>query len=296
MNVHALLDRWTVQLSRFFFGRSRYFRDGIECPSLAEHLNAISLPRTAIDGAGLSEWTVGSLAGQLQGAVRVAQWRSDKHPTVIFHHGTSEMPFDRSFRRILPYTRHDIPANLVVVRAPFHRSLRDFLQGIRTLTTYAAMLAVSVRVIEALVSHFRTRGIPQTVVSGISLGGFITNLHHTYFNTATFYRPLLAGTAMDAVFTETCYRRLVAPAALTEAVAIRDVLNFEAAFARTDRSNVFPLLARYDQFIEYERQKAAYGEQPIAVLGRGHVTGALAYTAMGRHVLTGLSTEMPRSP
>jgi hypothetical protein len=175
----------------------------------------------------------------------------------------------------------------MAVRAPFGRSLREFLRGIRTLSNYAAMLAVSVKVIEALVSHCRQVGVPTTVVTGISLGGFVTNLHHTYYNSATCYKPLLAGAAMGSTFTESVYGKLVDLSALAQADAIRAVLDFEDAFTHTDRSNVFPLLGRYDQFIEYERQKGAYGAQPIALIDKGHITGALA-TTMRDHVLAGI--------
>lgn len=296
MNIHVLLDHWTIQVSRLFFARNRYFRDGVESPALAEHIRSVALPAPVITGEGLYEWTVDTLVGELNAAFHIAQWRGDDYPTIIYHHGTNETPYDMSFRRILFPGGKATPANLVVVRAPFNRSLKEFLGGIRTLAGYAAMLAVSVRVIEALIQHCWERGVPTTVVTGISLGGFVTNLHHTYFNSATFYKPLFAGTAMDAVFTESCYRALVAPAALVRADAIHAVLNFEEAFTHTDRSNVFPLLGRYDQYIGYERQKRAYGDQLITVLERGHVTGALAYAAMRQHVLAGLEeTVSPRT-
>jgi hypothetical protein len=261
----------------------------VESPPLAEHIDAVEQPTIILAGEGLYEWSADTLVGELTTAVRIAQWLGDDYPTIIHHHGTNEQPFDMSFKQLLPHQKQSIPANLIVVRAPFAGSLKEFTQGIRTLTNYAAMLAVSVQVIEAVIAHCQSRGVPATVVTGISLGGFVTNLHHAFFNSATFYKPLLAGAAMGAIFTESVYSKLVDPSALARKDAILDLLNFEDAFARRDHGNVFPLMGRYDQFIEYERQKRAYGNQPIAVLDKGHVTGALAYTEMRQHILAGVT-------
>jgi hypothetical protein len=285
MNIHELLDRWTIQISRLFFARNRYFRDGVESPSLAAHLMGVALPPLHLAGEGTYTWTANTLAGPLDAACRIAQWRGDGYPTIIYHHGTNETPYDRSFTGIFPHEKVEIPANLIIVRAPFGDSLGAFLRGIRLLANYAAMLAVSVRLIEALIQHCRERGAPAVAVSGISLGGFVTNLHHAHVNSASVYAPLFAGAAMGTLFTQSYYRKLVAPSALAQADAIREVLNFEDAFTRVDVGNVFPLLGRYDQYIDYERQKRVYGEQPLTLLERGHITGALAYATMRRHVL-----------
>jgi hypothetical protein len=288
MNIHILLDNWTIGLSSLFFRRNRYFRDGVESPSLSEHLEATLLEIPKITGEGMYDVRADTRVGPLDAAFKIAQWRGNGYPTVIHHHGTNEQPFDTSFRSVFPYQKSSIPANLIAVCAPYNRSLKDFLQGIRELSNYAAMLAVSVKVIESLVAHCRGEGVPATVVTGISLGGFITNLHHTHYNSATYYKPILAGAAMGSIFTESVYSKLVDPSALEKADLIRDLLNFEDEFAHTGRSNVFPLLGRYDQFIKYERQKGAYGEQPITVLDKGHITGALAFGVLREHVLTGI--------
>ena len=43
---------------------------------------------------------------------------------------------------------------------------------------------------------------------------------------------------------------------------------------------------KYDQIIKFERQKQCYDERLITVLEKGHITGALSYEKLRRHILT----------
>ncbi len=115
---------------------------------------------------------------------------------------------------------------------------------------------------------------PATTVAGISLGGWITNLHHAYFNTADVYRPIFAGAAPDALFLESSYGRLTSGSACTRPERIRDVLNFEEAFSKRGPDNVYALLARYDQYVQLERQKTVYDPGHLTIMEAGHVTGS----------------------
>lgn len=56
-------------------------------------------------------------------------------------------------------------------------------------------------------------------------------------------------------------------------------------FARVGYSNVFPMLGQYDQIIRFERQKKCYDERLISMLEKGHITGALAFEKLRRHIL-----------
>ena len=67
---------------------------------------------------------------------------------------------------------------------------------------------------------------------------------------------------------------------------MRKILNFDDDFAKKDNSNVFPLLGRDDQINKFERQKQCYDERLITVLEKGHITGALFYEKLRRHILT----------
>ena len=69
---------------------------------------------------------------------------------------------------------------------------------------------------------------------------------------------------------------------------LRNVLDFEDTFRESQASRCFPLLARYDRIIDFDRQQAAYTGMDLAVLEKGHITGSLATTTIGgwieRHV------------
>ena len=151
-----------------------------------------------------------------------------------------------------------------------------------------AMLSVSVKLIEQLVSYSREKGTSCVVISGISLGGWVTNLHHTYFNSADYYKPLMAGAGLAEVFLNSVYEKLAAPLAKENPEQVRKILNFDDDFAKKDNSNVFPLLGRYDQIIRFERQKQCYNERLITVLEKGHITGALTYGKLRQHILENL--------
>lgn len=280
--MHGLIDRTALYVGSRFM--RKYFREGVDSPSFRQHLDHISLELPLVDAEGGYEVRAETLAGRLEAAFRVAQWPGDHYPVIIYHHGASEIPFDYGFRRIFPSEKLPVKVNLLLVRAPFHRSLKDFQQGIRTLSNVVAMLAVSVYLIEKLLLCCRERGISQTLVAGTSLGGFISNLHHIYYNSADVYTPLLAGMAMNDAYLRSAYSRAVAQEAKDQPDAIDSILNFEADFASRDSDNVYPLLARFDQIIRYKRQKASYGGRPITTIAKGHTTGALSYRQLRHHV------------
>ena len=152
------------------------------------------------------------------------------------------------------------------------------------------MLATSVVTIEGLVRRCREQGMGPIIVSGISLGGFVTNLHHTYSNSADAYAPLLAGPSREDVFLASIYHKLVAVSDPEAQQQVARALSFATDYTAVAHHKLFPLLARYDQYIRYDVQRAAYGEGvPISVLDKGHVTGALAYAALREHLLAQLT-------
>lgn len=288
MSIHGLIDRLAVGLGAKFM--PKYFREDVSSQPLAEHLSKVKLNFPEIKGEGDYDVPTVTLAGELLAAIRLAQWSGSNIPAIIYHHGACEVPFDYGFRRIFTGKKQGVNANLFLIRAPFHRSMKEFQQGIRTLSNFVAMIAVSVCLIEELVRYNRGRGVSRILVAGTSLGGFITNLHHIHFNSADVYTPLLAGLAMDDAFLRSVYSRAVALKAKEKGAVLESVFNFEEDFARSDNSNVFPLLARFDQLIRYEQQKASYGTCPVTSIAKGHTTGALSYGQLRRHVLKHLES------
>ena len=284
MSVHGIIDTLAVSLGARFM--PKYFRDGAESKSVADTLAEVRLELPKMNEEGDYDLVASTPVGDLNAGVRMAQWVGGDAPTVIYHHGASEIPYDFGFKGIFPLHKTTIPANFFLVRALFHRSMKEFQAGIRTLANVTAMLAVSVCLIEHLVRFCRARDVTQVLIAGSSLGGFITNLHHIHFNSADVYTPLLAGLAMDDAYLVSVYRKAVDGHVREHfAERITEVLNFEDDFSRRDHGNVFPLLARYDRLVRFERQRESYGECPVSIIQKGHTTGALAYGQLRRHIL-----------
>jgi pimeloyl-ACP methyl ester carboxylesterase len=146
---------------------------------------------------------------------------------------------------------------------------------------------------ERLGDWLRAQGTGKIVVAGISLGGWVTNLHFSLYGRMDEYRPLFAGAALDHLFTDTIYRRLTCREARENPQALRRVLNFEPAFQAREGQSVFPLLARHDQYIRFERQRRIYANGQLAVLEKGHITGTMDTKAIRAHRLRGLQIDQP---
>ena len=291
MNIHSVIDNLTISLSALLLPKSKFFRESIESPTFSEHLQGINLQLPEIKQEGHYEVEAETLIGVLDPAFRIAQWKGKEYPTIIYHHGSVENPYDRSFNSIFPVKKMDIPANLIVIRAPFNRSAKEYFASIKDLSNFMAMLSVSVKLIERLISFCQEKGTSCVVISGLSLGGWVTNLHHTYFNSADYYKPLLAGTGLSEVLLDSIWERLTAPLAKENPDQVRGILNFDDDFAKVDNSNVFPLLSLYDQIISFDRQKQCYDKSLITVLEKGHISGSLAFKKLRRHILENIEEQ-----
>ncbi len=296
MNLHVLIDTLPVYLASIIFWRNKLFRESLESPPYEDILDSITLKWPQVHGEGYYEVPARTPIGELDPAFHLVRWMGKDYPTVIYHHGNNERPFNRSL--LARNTFHDIflsagklfPANLILIRAPFHRSFRLYLEQMGRLSTFTTLMMVSVKMIEALRQYAAGKDT-RIIVSGISLGGWVTNLHCALFNTADTYIPLLAGIVPADVFTRSVYRNLTDRLALSNPAALENALNFEKCFS-AGGNKVFPLLARYDQLIRFERQKTSYGNNiPVKVIEKGHVTGSASSMELRRHILDHLGSN-----
>jgi len=298
VNKHILLDRLPVTLAAAMFWNSKLFRESIESPAYTELFNAVSLKWPKIKGEGRYEVPAVTPIGELDPAFKIVQWIGDDHTTIIFHHGNNERPFDHipfrnnTFYNIFQSGQESVPANLILVRAPFHQSFEVYRRYMAHLSTFSTLLSVSAKIVEALTLYAKNRG-SRVAVCGFSLGGWVTNLHRAFFNTADLYIPLLAGTAPGDVFTRSIYRKLAARKVLESPDLVESRLNFEDQFSRAEGNNVFPLLARYDQIIRFARQKKSYGDHFPSVIDKGHYTTSMSGDELRRHICKTLEKEPP---
>jgi hypothetical protein len=295
MNVHAILDIITVSLAGAALRSHKFFSKSIESPSLAEHLDTTTVQLPEIAGQGKYEVGADTLVGKLHPAFYITQWKGDEYATILYHHGSAERPFDfrpgspSTFKNIFLRAKQPIQANLIALCAPFHRtSMKDYVTKLGDLANFVAMLSVSVKVIDELVLHFKQRQCPRVMIAGISLGGWITNIHRAYYNTADVYVPLLAGAALGDIFTTSIYHRMTGRLAHENPEVLRRVLDFGNEFEQVKDDTVYPLLACYDQIVRYDRQRACYGERLVKTLEKGHITTALVPGDLRAHILARL--------
>jgi len=286
MSIHALIDDLAIGLRVLF--TDKFYRDGVETPPFSDHLEALELKLPPVEAAGDYEVKANTLVGEMCPGFRVHQWKGIEVPTVIHHHGAGEIPFDRGFNGIFSRKKGRIEANLILIRAAFHRSWKEFSQGNHTLASWVALLATSVSLIERLVARVRSKGSGPVLVAGVSMGGQIANLHHLHFNSADVYTPLLSGVAMAEAFEDSAYRKSISSEALERLTELREILNFEERFMEADQGNVFPLLARFDRVVRYEKHKRCYNGRPLVTLNRGHITGSFSYSSLRKHILSHL--------
>jgi hypothetical protein len=213
MNKHIFFDTITALIGGLITGKIKFFSNSLQSSCFEEHVAAIEINCPPITEEGVFETKAKTLAGELDCAFRVAQWLGKDYPTIIYHHGNNERPFDfkktakNTFYKIL--VDKNIETNLIVVRAPFHNCKLSYYQEKMTdLKNFVAMISTSVKLNENLIQHIRSVSKASVITTGISLGGWVTNLHRGIYNSSTAYAPLLAGAFLGELFLKSKYRKM----------------------------------------------------------------------------------------
>ncbi|HAJ99324.1 MAG TPA: hypothetical protein DCM62_04800 [Bacteroidales bacterium] len=292
MNKYVFYDNLSIQVLSLLAGRNKYFSKSLDAHSFEEHLEYLDFVVPDLIFKGDFEISVAHLSGVADPAIKVVQWLGYDFPTIIYHHDFNEQPFNltedalNSFYHILLKWPRRIPANLLLLRAPFHNQrLRQYYKKVVELDNFMAMLSVQAMVTDKVVRQFRSRSKKAVLVVGIGLGGWITNLHRAYFNTAQAYIPILAGTRMDEMFLTSGFKVLVSKESLKESAMVRNRLNFFTKFRRVTNFNLYPLLARFDNIARFDLQKSAYNGFPLRVIDEGHISAILKPSLSRDHIL-----------
>ncbi|ETX02793.1 MAG: hypothetical protein ETSY1_02275 [Candidatus Entotheonella factor] len=281
---HESIDR--LQAATIRAAMPQALRHGTTSPSLREHLDAVRLSIPPLTTCKRYRLTADTLVGPLACGYRVQLGSRPGLPVLIYHHGIAEMPYDKSFRGIFGWRAID--AHLVVLQAPFHQTWWTVSKGLTTMSRFMAMCAVSVTMMEALRRRFHDDGSPHCLIAGLSLGGFLSLMHHLHVGTANRYAPLLSGPDIAHTMLATPFGRLLAPEAKAQAEHIQSLLDFRQAFQASDTRHIFPLLARYDLHMPYDHLYPCYldSQVPVTMLNRGHITGSLSFHALRNHLLS----------
>ncbi len=257
MNKHILIDNLTANIGVLVPGSKKFFAESTESLSFEELIKSTEISVPEINSEGTYEIRATSkISGELDPAFRVEKWLGIDHPSIIYHRGNNERPFDyrkrakNSFMDIFLKARDKFDANLIAVRAPFHNGrLKQYQQKMMHLINFMAMIAASVKLNESIIEKLREISNAPVITCGISLGGWVTNLHRSYYNSSTVYVPLLAGTFLGELFLKSKYRKLSSDRVFQEPEKIRQLLNFNEDFIKVTDGNVYPLLAIYDRYI-----------------------------------------------
>jgi len=292
MNRHTFLDTLSVVVGSRLVGGHKFFADSVESAPIGDVVAESEAAIDGIDRSEIQEISVETPVGDLTVGYRVWQWVGPDAPTVVYHHGNNEDPFDdgrfatHTFGTIFHGHGDEVPANVLAVRAPYHTlSTRAFARRMGDLANFTSMLAGSVAGVDALVRTVREEWASPVVLAGFSLGGWVTNLHRAHHGTAAVYAPMFAGAALDDLFTESVYRGMVGPAGQAAPERLHEVLNFEERVAEAPTATVRAMLGQYDRIIRLGPQRRCYDDADLSIVPKGHVTGSLAGDRLRRHVV-----------
>lgn len=291
MNIHIFIDRSVVKLMKLVAGNRRLFGKSIESRSFEELVRTIQIKVPVIKGVGLYEVEAQTPQGIMNPAFKVVRWLGNDYPTVIYHHGNSEKPFKfRKFARntffnVFLNTTVPVEMNLIALCSPMHTiPMSEYKSKLTELGNFISAIAVMPILVENIISQLKPKVTKPIIVSGISFGGFVTNLHRAFFNTADRYIPLLAGSAMNELFFKSAFKDLASDILLQYPEKIKQMLNFDEPFMKNKDKNLFPLLGRYDQFVNFEIHSRCYEGHPLHVVEKGHVTTAYSAETMRKHI------------
>ena len=287
MNIHIILDTITAEIGGLYGDRYKFFREGINSNSIEEIINGIKMDFKP--PVLSSEYIIPVNYGENTGYARYSliQWRGGNYPTIIFHHGSGQHNYTGFLKRM--FSKSVIEnINLIGVSIPFNRNIKEYLYCIGSLERFVFSICSSVRITESLGGWLRSMGDGKIISGGISLGGWVSNLHFAYFETLDEYRPMFSGAALDDLFNNSIYKKLTALRAGDNPGEITRVLNFEKKFSEGNIQKVYPLLAEYDQYVRVEPQRSIYKQENVTVVKAGHITGSLNYKVLMDHLTKGI--------
>lgn len=297
MNKHELLDRLTCRIGSVAAGEKKFFAKSIGKETLKEVIDSISMELPPIKGEGEYKVQGTVPGGEIEGDFMVYQWLGEAYPTLIFHHGNNEQPFNfkktakNTFRNIIKNREDQLQSNVILLRAPFHdQGIKAYSEKLTEGKNFIAMLAFSTVLTDRLVTAVKEKTGKPVAVAGFSLGGWVTNLHKTYFDQADAYIPMAAGALLAELFLTSRYRALAGQPAFDDPEDLRRTMNFQQDFLGKSQGNIHPLLGKYDQIIEYPMQSGAYPECTVNVVEKGHVTLATDGELLFNHIQKSLKS------
>jgi len=274
----------------------------ISIPGLDEVL-AASCDLSAGEGGSL--WTL--KLGKEEGLARIRwpAWSGDRRPVLLFHHASSEVPYDfpgplglfNLFRRLCLAPGAHFPEFLCgSIEAPFHESPREFKRhAYASGRSTMAMIGASMLIADKAIARLKGKGYGPIILAGYSLGGVVASWHLARFGTADLYVPIAASPDMHSMLMSgflpvegrekkahlRCYK---------EAFDLSSLLEPESM-----RGKCFPLLASYDELVPPARAREVWRGFDVTWADEGHLTLFMKEARIARHIRDAVSIEKERA-
>ncbi len=291
-NLHDMIDRLGASFGALVYRNHRLFGKSLEAVPLREAVRGTHTEVSELQPGVWQKVSAYGPAGRFDASYLPYRWRGFQAPTLLFIHASGEQPYDfrrfssNSFRSIFVDKGFDLDVNLILLMAPFHEgSQNDYIKAMGYLQNYVGMLSTTAALLDALADRLRKEGCPAILAAGLSLGGWVVNLHRAFYGrNVDRYVTMIAGSRLSEVFLSSHYQKLTAESARANPELLKDFLDFEREFRTNDSDDCYPLLARYDRLVELETQRAGYEGMDLKILDKGHFTGMADTTAHRRHI------------
>ena len=247
--------------------RKPHFHDGVKSPPLSAHLDALDFELPKLSKPCRASFEVSTLAGDVTAAIHVLALGAANSPVLIYHHDAGEYPPAQTLRAMFP-ANSDSGLAIFLIEAPFHDDRSSARIAASSVIIHLAMHAVAIAATERLLQSRRVAEATIRVVAGFGQGGFIVNRHHMIFDSATAYIPFMAGTAEAEPYLSSVP---TAKRALRDQQALRELYNFDEAWAERGHRNVFPVLGSADLVNPFNAEMRSYGNTPVEVWASGHL-------------------------
>ncbi|MDC3378844.1 alpha/beta hydrolase [Planctomycetota bacterium] len=220
---------------------------------------------------------------------------------LVYHHGLGEIPHYAVpwiWRRLAPKLRKR--CDVVAVRALHHGSAQQVNADlVSNRDEFVRTLAASASVVRTVAKDLRPH-YKHVVMCGVSMGGVVSLTEASREPKFDLYVPLVAGPDLRAVVLRSVFSRLLSAGyrrEMAQAPWLED-FNLVPRLA-ADGPPIRPLLAHSDRLFDYATQSSAYAQVPRAQVSSfegGHITGAMRFKTVTRHLERQLAAECWSKP
>lgn len=243
-------------------------------PSLCTHVEAVRVPSISLH-EGLQEVGVQTALGRMHLGLEMRKG-DPSQPLIVTHHGIGEMNPMRGWNRLV--SEWPCPPTVVGIRAAGHESLKAFKGLCRHAQASCALMASSMALMEGVCRAYSG----PLLISGVSLGGLVAQLHASRFgwdHPRVHWVPIIAGPDLAHCLTQGNFRRLVAQPDAPDSTDM-DLPG------QVPSGRVHPLLGLYDLLHVARHQGLRYRQQGVfpRFARRSHIGLALDAQAQRQHL------------